>query len=207
MLRRVPRNRTSTLIVLTALVAIVAIVLITTRRTSEATERSVDARPAMNHAGMNHSSSEEMTEEEMQAWVDAWFAAHPIVGTSAQGTPVVTFRAFSNKFDFDSDMSNTPIDTVVVGVGDIVAWQRLVGAHTVTNGVDSNDPAAGTIFDVPLDSANPVFQHLYDAPGTFPFYCRTHEDFFMQGVVIVVGATPTERTSWGELKVRNRQGR
>lgn len=151
-----------------------------------------------------HHGAHEMSEAEMQALVDAWFAANPRVGTSAEGTPAVTFRAFSINFDVDNSPTGTPIDTVVIGVGEIVQWQRLIGAHTVTNGLSSSEAGNGTIFDVPLDAANPVFQHLYETPGTFPFYCRTHEDFLMVGVVVVLGAVPTERTSWGALKARSR---
>jgi len=191
-------------ILLAACAAILAIGAGSAQRASEAKVSPVDSAPVVDHAGMHHAADGEMTEEEMQAFVDAWFAGHPRVGTFAQGEPVITFRAFSLNFDYDSNPTGTPIDSVVIGVGDIVQWQRLIGAHTITNGVDSEDAAAGTLFDQPLDAANPVFQYQYDAPGRFPFFCRTHEDFFMQGVVIVVGATPTEKTTWGELKVKNR---
>jgi plastocyanin len=189
---------------LAACAVLLAIGVVTARRASEAMEGSAEPLPVAGHAGMHHGNAEEMTEEEMQAFVDAWFATHPIVGTSAQGVPVITFRAFSSTFDYDGDLVGTAIDSVVIGVGDIVAWQRLIGAHTVTDGVDSDDSNAATLFDVPLDSANPVFQYQFDVPGRYPFFCRTHEDFFMQGVVIVVGATPTEKASWGELKARSR---
>lgn len=201
---RVPRL--SLRIVLAACAVMLVIGVVATRRTSEAKERSGDTVAMSGHAGMHHdaASAEAMTEEEMQAWVDAWFAQHPIVGSSAQGVPAITFRAFSLNFDYDSDLVGTPIDSVVIGVGDIVQWQRLIGAHTVTNGVDSNDSNAGTLFDVPLDSANPVFQYQFNAPGRYPFFCRVHEDYAMQGVITVVGATPTEKTSWGRLKVGSR---
>jgi plastocyanin len=181
-----------------ALIALFVIGAATARQGLEAEERRADAAAATHPAGMH--ADHEMTEEEMQAFVDAWFASNPMVGQSVQGTPAFTFRAFSNKFDYNSDLVGSPIDSVVIGVGDIIAWQRLIGAHTLTNGVDSNDSEAGTIFDVPLDAGNPVFQHQYNAAGRFPFFCRTHEDFFMQGVVTVVGATPTQRTTWGGLK-------
>jgi plastocyanin len=201
---RVPRLPLRT--VLAAVAAILMIGVVSARRASEAKERSVEILPVSGHPGMQHNgaSATEMTDAEMQAFVDDWYANNARVGTFAQGVPVITFRAFSTAFDLDSNPTGTPIDSVVIGVGDIVEWQRLIGIHTITNGVDSNDAAAGTLFDQPLDAANPVFQYQYDSPGRFPFFCRVHESFQMQGVVIVVGVTPTRTTTWGRLKAESR---
>jgi plastocyanin len=207
----IPRSASSrpsrSLIRLTfAAIALLAIGLISARHAPNAQESlSAGAQPLGAHHGhAHHADEEEMSEEEMQEFVDAWFAANPRVGAYAVGTPVVTFRAFSSTFDYDGDLAGTPIDSVVIGVGDIVAWQRLIGAHTITNGVDSQDSEAATLFDQPLDAANPTFQYQYNTPGRFPFFCRTHEDLNMQGVVTVVGATSTERTTWGGIKARSR---
>lgn len=197
---RPPRVSAPLKLLIAGLAAVLVIAALSARRPSEAMETA----PAMDQPGMSHTMSAGMTEEEMQAAVDAWFASNPVVGTSAQGVPVVTFKAFSTAFDYDGDLVGTVVDSVVVGVGDIVAWQRLIGSHTLTSGVDSNDSNAGTIFDVPLDSANPVFQWQYNAPGRYPFFCRVHELYNMRGVVIVVGATDTRRTTWGQVKAENR---
>jgi len=204
MATRVPRLSLRTALATLAVLLLIGVA--TAWRASEAKERSAESTTMAGHAGMHHgtSSADEMTEEEMQAWVDAWFSAHPVVGNSAQGAPVITFRAFSLNYDYDSDPAGTPIDSVTIGVGDIVAWQRLIGAHTLTNGVDSNDSNAGTLFDVPLDAANPVFQYQFDVPGRYPFFCRVHEQYLMVGVITVVGATPTETKTWGQLKVESR---
>jgi plastocyanin len=112
---------------------------------------------------------------------------------SATGTPVATFRAFSSKFDLDGDVNGTPTDTAHIMVGETVRWQRLIGTHTVTNGVSSVDPQVGILFDVPLDGTAPIFDYTYNAPGTFPFFCRVHEGLVMNGYVVVesaVGVTP-----------------
>jgi plastocyanin len=185
-------------LLLLAALALTAI-LLAPGRSPQAGSVPDDVHENMDHAG------HDMSEEAMQRAVDEWFATHPVVGANqATGAPVVTFRVFSSKFDVDGNLSTTPIDTVVIGVGETVEWQRLIGAHTVTDGWDSSAPLNGTMFDVPLDSANPVFQFTYNLAGTFPFYCRTHEDFTMVGVVEVVGAVPTRRTTWGELKANSR---
>lgn len=199
---RVPRMPMR--ILLAACAALLAIGAASVQRAVDIAAPQARASTVSDHAGMHHSIDDEMTEEEMQAFVDAWFAEHPRVGAFAVGTPTITFRAFSLNFDYDSNPTGTPIDSVVIGVGDIVAWQRLIGAHTITSGVDNDDSEAGVLFDQPLDAANPVFQFQYDTPGRFPFFCRVHADFYMQGVVTVVGATPTEKTSFGGLKAQSR---
>jgi plastocyanin len=161
------------------------------------------------HAHTAHTAADHpahaMSEEEMQRGVDAWFAAHPVVGgKEVTGAPVATFRAFSNKFDADGSLTATPVDTVIIGVGETIQWQRLIGAHTVTNGFTATEPGSGEMIDVPLDAANPVFLYTYEQGGTFPFFCRTHDDLTMVGVVVVIGAVPTVKTSWGGLKALSR---
>ena len=64
-------------------------------------------------------------------------------------------------------------------------WKLGSGIHTVTSGTGSADPNVGKLFDVPLDSTNPVFTFTFPTLGTIPFFCRTHEGFNMRGVVIV----------------------
>lgn len=136
-----------------------------------------------------HHSGMPMTDEAMQRWVDEYFAEHPEVGRyQATGAPVAIFQAITGTFSADGDFVNTKIDTVTIMMGETVRWQRLVGSHTVTNGQDNFDPASGTIFDVALDAANPIFDFTFNDPGTFPFYCLPHVGSDMKGAVIVEGA-------------------
>jgi len=90
--------------------------------------------------------------------------------------------------------------TVIVVEGDVVRWEQTAASHTVTNGTGSGDPNAGTLFDAPLDPATPVFEYTFNTVGTYPFFCRPHEFFGMQGTVIVDAPTFREPTTWGELK-------
>jgi plastocyanin len=135
-----------------------------------------------------------MSDAEMERWVHDFYAKHPIVRpTGVTGTPVVTFLGFGTKFDLDGDQVGTPTDTAHIMVGETVGWQRIVGTHTVTSGEGSADPNVAALFDAPLEAANPTFAFTYQSPGTFPFFCRVHEFFAMNGVVIVeapVGVTP-----------------
>jgi len=135
-----------------------------------------------------------MTDEAMARAVREYFETRPVVRpAAATGTPVVTFRAFSSKFDFDNDQVGTPVDTAHIMVGETVGWQRFIGIHTVTSGSGSLDPQSGVLFDVPLDSTTPLFDFTYTQAGTFPFYCVIHEAFTMVGVVVVeepVGVRP-----------------
>lgn len=138
--------------------------------------------------------------------------ATPVAGerlsgaAGAQGVePAATFQAITGTFDGDGDFINTKVDTVTIMVGEVVRWQRLVGAHTVTSGTGAADPQAGALFDAPLDAANPIFEFQFNAEGLYPFFCRPHESDGMFGAVRVVpGGTPTRSTTWGELKARNR---
>lgn len=142
-----------------------------------------------------HGGGAPMTEEAMARWVREFYETHPIVRPSAVAgpTPVATFRAFSADYDLDSNPSGTPVDTAYIMVGETVRWQRLLGIHTLTSGESSGDIDAGSLFDVPLDAVNTIFDYTYQQAGTFPFFCRPHEDLNMRGVVVVeapVGVTP-----------------
>lgn len=79
----------------------------------------------------------------------------------------------------------TPADLVIFQ-GDRVRWQWIEGTHTVTSGASSNpadDP--GAMFQAPSTAGQPVFIHVFDTPGHFPYFCIPHELFGMAGSVRV----------------------
>ena len=85
---------------------------------------------------------------------------------------------------FTDSVSGTSVTTISAGT--TVQWNFSGSVpHTVTNGTGAADPVAGTVFDVPLSGSNPTFAHTFNAPGTFPYFCRPHETFGMTGTVIV----------------------
>jgi len=130
--------------------------------------------------------------------IDQWFAKRPAVGleasrsTIAQGAFADTFLAFIDTFDngnFDSSL-----DTAKVFEGETVLWKWVKGIHTVTNGENSFDPNAGTMFNVEHDSGSQEFSFTFPTAGIYPFFCVVHEDLPMKGVVRVspppAGVTP-----------------
>jgi plastocyanin len=84
-------------------------------------------------------------------------------------------------------------DLVVINVGDTVQWVWASFSHTVTNGLDLTDPAIGTLFDAPLNSANRTFSHTFTTPGTVPFFCRPHLVMGMTGTIIVQAAAAADQ--------------
>jgi plastocyanin len=78
-------------------------------------------------------------------------------------------------FRFDADNNDsTQIDTVIINVGDTVRWTWRAGMHTITSGVDSNDPNAGNLFDVPSDMNDQTFSFTFNQAGSFPYFCVFH---------------------------------
>ena len=63
-----------------------------------------------------------------------------------------------------------------------MTWENIDGAddHTVT----SNDGA----FDSGVLAAGSAFEHTFDTPGAFPYFCAIHPE--MEGTITVVGDAP-----------------
>ena len=124
------------------------------------------------------------------------FFCRPHEGFNMKGAVVVaapsdTFLADGFAFNADGN-TGTPVDTVFITAGRAVMWRFVSGSHTVTSGTGSLDPNVGKLFDLPLDSAHPVFTFTFDTPGSFPFFCRPHEGFDMKGVVVVTSSVSVE---------------
>lgn len=145
-----------------------------------------------------HRAHGAMTDAAMKKWTQDWWATHKPVGVSAQRPAAATFTARNFQFDADNNLS-TQTDTAKIAIGESVTWNWINGFHTVTNGSDSFDPQAGTLFDQPLDAASTSFSFTFNSAGTFPFFCRPHEGL-MAGVVVVqsvVGVPPESSASSG----------
>jgi plastocyanin len=126
-----------------------------------------------------------MSPEAMRAHAEAWWASHAPVGEAAQTTaiPAATFLVGNFFFDMDGNLA-TLADTARIHVGETVLWQWSAGFHTVTSGISTIDPNAGTLFDQPSDSGHPSFAFQFNSAGTYPFFCSFHEAS-MKGVVVV----------------------
>ena len=72
--------------------------------------------------------------------------------------------------------------SVIIQSGDKVKWINSdEEVHTVTSGLGSED--SGKQFDSGLLSANQTFDHTFDKPGTYNYYCSVHP--IMTGLVNV----------------------
>jgi plastocyanin len=81
-----------------------------------------------------------------------------------------------------------------IQAGDTVEWIWSSGSHTITSGVDLDDPDLGVFFDESFNVANPSFSYTFVGPGQFPYLCRPHFVLGMTGVVNVSPATPVSET-------------
>lgn len=102
----------------------------------------------------------------------------------------VTFAACTQTTDAGEepgptvDVTNTAFQPseVTIKVGDTVKWRWVSGVHNVASGTNctddgkfrSGDPVSGATFD-----------HKFDAPGTYEYFCEAHCAMGMTGKVIV----------------------
>jgi len=70
--------------------------------------------------------------------------------------------------------------------GDVVKWVWGGGIHTTTSGAGGPDG----LWDAPIDSANTSFQHTFNTPGSFPYFCRFHIILGMAGTITVSSNFP-----------------
>ena len=107
----------------------------------------------------------------------------------AAGAAVVTITVANNSF--------TPND-ITIGQHDTVHWVLASGCHTVTSGVDLNDPDKGVLFDATVCSNGASFDYTFDTPGNFPYFCQFHLPG-MTGTVRVA-TTAVQPTAWAKIK-------
>ena len=73
--------------------------------------------------------------------------------------------------------------SIIINNGDKVSWINTdVEAHTMTSGLASSTDR-GKQFNSGLLNANQTFEHTFDKPGTYSYYCTIHP--IMTGLVNV----------------------
>ena len=73
--------------------------------------------------------------------------------------------------------------SIIIQSGDKVRWINSdVEVHTVTSGLEGSADS-GKQFDSELLNANQTFEHTFNKPGTYNYYCTVHP--MMTGVVNV----------------------
>jgi plastocyanin len=82
---------------------------------------------------------------------------------------------------------------VRIDVGGVVTWSNDdSAAHTVTSGSAADGPSGA--FDSSLFMAGTTFEHRFDSPGEYPYFCMVHP--WMEGIVTVgQGGTPPPQYS------------
>jgi plastocyanin len=73
--------------------------------------------------------------------------------------------------------------SIIIQSGDKVRWINTdVEVHTVTSGLESSTDK-GKQYDSGLLNADQTFEHTFDKPGTYNYYCTVHP--IMTGLVNV----------------------
>jgi plastocyanin len=84
---------------------------------------------------------------------------------------------------------------VWVEAGATVTWENASGSHSATAYHPNNDrpmrvPTAAASFDSGVMSDGDSFEHTFEEPGVYNYYCSPHEGLGMVGLVVVSEATP-----------------
>jgi plastocyanin len=94
--------------------------------------------------------------------------------------------------DADQGAGQNVFTPAVVWVeqGATVTWNIADGSHSVTAYHPDNDktlrvPEDAAVFDSGTLSAGNTFEHTFDTPGVYNYYCRPHEGLGMVGLVVV----------------------
>lgn len=73
-----------------------------------------------------------------------------------------------------ADFSFSPSNAQIME-GDTVRWVWQSGSHTTTSGTGAADPNAGDLWNQPMNAQNTSFTRVFDAEGSFPYFCAPHE--------------------------------
>jgi plastocyanin len=79
--------------------------------------------------------------------------------------------------------------------GGTVTWEDVSGSHSATAYHPNNDkpmrmPTGAASFDSELLSEGESFEHTFEEPGVYNYYCNPHEGLGMVGLVVVSEAAP-----------------
>ncbi len=71
--------------------------------------------------------------------------------------------------EFSVNMPGGAVEAPVISAGDTVRWIRIQGNHTTTSVAGSSE-----VWDSPLNSTTIEFDHVFDLPGVYVYYCIPH---------------------------------
>ncbi|MFH1143255.1 MAG: plastocyanin/azurin family copper-binding protein [Candidatus Eisenbacteria bacterium] len=90
-------------------------------------------------------------------------------------------------------------DALAIAEGDTVRWVWSNGSHTVTSGAPC---MSNGLFNSPLNSVTPIFEHAFNSPGEFPYFCTPHCGLGMTGLVTVMqDVSIPDRAEGAEVRV------
>lgn len=130
------------------------------------------------------------------AGVVALFLLAGVVSMTGSATAPGAPRAVAAEVEMTNTLKFTP-GSVTVEVGETVRWTNTsVIVHTVTA-----DPAEATMegsvqlpegaeaFDSGTMDSEATFEHTFETPGTYTYFCIPHEGVKMRGTVVVEPGT------------------
>ena len=123
----------------------------------------------------------------------ALFAFALLIGTPAPSAEGATVDILVGDFWFCSAGFQNGVCTSTITLGDTVSWDFSPStfAHTTTDCGVNCDPGGGPfgqVWDSGFVPGNgPKFQHTFNSPGVFLYYCTLHP-LFMRGQITVTGA-------------------
>jgi plastocyanin len=118
-----------------------------------------------------------------------------VLSTLAFAAPAMAADATVGVFDFEFDAKQ-----VEVGVGETVTWNFVAAGHTTTS--DRGQPDRWDSGTTPEPSGE-SYQHTFDTPGRYSYYCRPHLAF-MKGTVVV--GTDEHKKSYSSFR-KSRRGK
>jgi plastocyanin len=142
---------------------------------------------SMDHSAHAGHSYAKMTDAEMKQVADKYWATHKQKGvTPASRNPNIVAASTISTDNFFFSPAN-----VTINQGDTVRWNWNAGFHTTTNGVDENDPNAGSLWSASLDVNNKTFAYKFTQAGSFPYFCAFHSSV-MRGTITVNPVTDVQ---------------
>lgn len=76
-------------------------------------------------------------------------------------------------------------EEITIEPGTTVRWVHTHDVrHTVTSTDSLEDKQPDGVFDVELDAEGQIFEHTFEEPGTYHYYCKPHSSF-MEGTIHV----------------------
>ena len=128
-----------------------------------------------------------------------------VPGTDVLGGPdnlqaAATVEALA--LDSDQGAGQNVFSPAVVWVeqGATVTWENASGSHSATSYHPDTDgtlriPEGAAPFDSEIMSEGDTFEHTFEEPGVYNYFCRPHRGLGMVGLVVVSEATSGPGTS------------